>query len=113
MKKPASEESRCDALIRQLGGVVVQLGQKGRRTLNTHGIPDRLYFVKGQMIWFEVKSKNDYLSGPQILFLTNVWSHDGIAGCGNRDDLCALLNAPTARKVGFAQVERYSTRAGR
>ena len=113
---PAGTESQCDALIRQLGGAVVQFGKKGRRTRNTFGIPDRLYFVKGRMWYFECKSKNDYLSAEQILFLTNVLTHDGLAGCGNRDDLCALLNCPTPTmrwRLTQDQVLKYSTRKGR
>lgn len=106
-------ETHCDALIRQLGGAVVAFGMKGRRTRNTHGIPDRLYFVKQRMVWFEVKSANDYLTAEQILFLTNVQIHGGIAGCGNRDDLCVLLNAPNQRKAGNAQIMKYATRKGR
>lgn len=106
----AAEEVRCDKLIRQLGGAVVTLGRKGKRTPNTHGIPDRLYFVQHRMVWFEVKSANDYLSAEQIVFLTNVHLHGGVGGCGNRDDLCTLLNAPNALKVGSSQITKYATR---
>ena len=67
--KPASDESKCDTLIREMGGAVIQFGRKGKRTPNTHGIPDRLYFVQNRMVWFEVKSANDYLRAAQIGFL--------------------------------------------
>lgn len=110
---PASEESRCDKLIKMLGGIVVQMGQKGKRTRNTIGLPDRLYFVQTRMVWFEVKSANDYLSAQQFEFLTRVLAYNGVAGCGNRDDLCELLNAPNSRKVSLAQIDHYSTRKGR
>ena len=105
----ASEEAQCDALIRQLGGAVVSLGRKDRRTRNTQGVPDRLYFVQNRMVYFEVKSTADWLSAPQIVFLTNVLSHGGIAGCGNREDLMTLLNAPAPAKVGHEQIGRYSS----
>ena len=110
--KPLSEESRCDALIAKLYGVsaVVRLGQKGRRTPNTEGVPDRLYFCKDHLIFFEVKSASDYLSVPQISFLLNVLIRHGVAGCGNRDDLAALLNAPDQWRTGHMQIEKYKTR---
>lgn len=111
--KPASDESKCDALVRQLGGAVIQFGRKGKRTPNTQGIPDRLYFVQNRMVWFEVKSAHDYLSPAQIIFLHLANTSGGIVGCGNRDDLCALLNAPNTHKVGAAQITKYSTRQGR
>ena len=109
-KKPASEESRCDAMVKQVGGLVVQFGRKGLRTKNTQGIPDRLYFIQGKMIYFEVKSANDYLSEAQVTFLINVLAYNGIAGCGNRDDLAVLLNAPNRFQVGTTQITKYSTR---
>ena len=108
--KPASDESKCDTLIREMDGAVIQFGRKGKRTPNTHGIPDRLYFVQNRMVWFEVKSANDYLSAAQIVFLHLANMSGGIVGCGNRDDLCTLLNAPNAHKVGAAQITKYSTR---
>lgn len=104
-----SMEAQCDALIRQLGGAVVQFGQKNRRTRNTQGIPDRLYFVQNRMVYFEVKSASDYLSAKQILFLTNVLTHGGVAGCGSCEDLTVLLNAPAPLKVGHEQIGRYSS----
>ena len=107
-----STEQDCDKLIATLYGpsAIVRLGQKGKRTRNTDGVPDRLYFLPTQLLYFEVKSATDYLSGPQIGFLLNVIARGGIAGCGNRDDLCTLLNAPHRHKVGHAQIEKYSTR---
>ena len=113
--KPRSEESRCDALIAALYGptAIVRLGQKGRKTPNTQGVPDRLYWCSGRIIFWEVKSATDYLSVPQIAFLLNVLLRDGVAGCGNHDDLATLLNAPNPRKVGEAQIEKYRTRQGR
>ena len=107
---PASTETLCDQLIEKLGGVVVKFGRKGKRTTNTDGVPDRLYLVKGKLWWFEIKSKNDYLSAQQFAFLTNIQTHGGIAGCGNRDDLCTLLNAPHPFNIGFRQTVKYSTR---
>jgi hypothetical protein len=112
-RKTLSTEQQCDALIKLLGGIVVQMGQKGKRTRNTKGIPDRLYFVQTRMVFFEVKSANDYLSPEQFNFLTSVLAYNGVAGCGNRDDLCELLNAPNARKVSLLQIDRYSNRKGR
>jgi hypothetical protein len=108
---PRSTESECDKLIMLLGGQIVRLGQKGKRTRNTIGIPDRLYFVQTRMVWWEVKSKTDYLSAEQFDFLTSVLAYNGVAGCGNRDDLCELLNAPNGgRTVSLRQIEKYSTR---
>ena len=109
-----STEQDCDKLIRELGGTVITFGRKGQRTKNTHGIPDRLYFVRGKMVWFEIKSPNDYLSDEQIVFLDRVQGYGGIAGCGNVGDLRELLQAtvhpPPALQFGREQVLRYSTR---
>ena len=112
---PASTESQCDKLIATMYGpnAIVRLGAKGQRTRNTDGVPDRLYWCPQGIVFFEVKSKTDYLSVPQIAFLMNVLIRHGIAGCGNRDDLCTLLNATTDRErnnVGCRQVEKYRTR---
>ena len=107
---PASTETLCDQLIEKLGGVVVKFGRKGKRTTNTDGVPDRLYFVKRSMVWFEVKSKNDYLSPAQVVFLSTVLALAGRAGCGNRDDLCTLLNAVDPEKAGTEQIRKYTTR---
>jgi hypothetical protein len=106
-----SEESRCDALIAQTYGVsaIVRLGQKGKRTPNTQGVPDRLYWC-GEILFWEVKSKTDYLSVPQIDFLTKVLVRRGLAGCGNREDLLTLLNAVDQQKAGWALIEKYRTR---
>ena len=113
--KPASEESRCDAAIAQMFGAsaIVRLGQKGKRTLNAKGVPDRLYFAGPRIVFWEIKSKNDYLSAEQVIFLHHVLERNGVAGCGNREDLLELLNAPAPRKVALAQIERYRTRIGR
>ena len=110
VKKPASEESKCDALVRQLGGQVVQFGQKNKRARNTIGVPDRLYFVKGHVWWFEVKTDDDRLSSQQILFLTLLSAHGQFVGVGNRNDLCTLLNAPHPTNVLPSQITKYSTR---
>jgi hypothetical protein len=113
--KPASEESRCDLAVETIYGVgsVIRLGQKGRRTRNTGGVPDRVYFCGPRVLWWEVKSKHDYLSPEQIIFLHNILERGGMAGCGRREDLLALLNAPNPRKVALAQIEYYRSLAGR
>lgn len=115
MKKPESEESRCDQAIAQMFGAsaIIRFGRKGKRTANAEGVPDRLYLCGARMVWFEVKSATDYLSPAQVIFLHNVLERDGVAGCGNREDLLTLLNAPNYRPVALAQIERYRTRAGR
>ena len=107
-----STEQDCDKLIRELGGTVITFGQKGRRTRNTLGVPDRLYFVAGRMIWFEVKAAKDRLrkSHPeQEAFLLRLMTYGQVAGCGNRADLLTLLNSTNPRKTGEAQVEKYRT----
>lgn len=113
--KPTSKESRCDTAIAQMFGAsaIVRLGRKDKRTPNTKGIPDRLYFAGPRILWFEVKAKDDRLKPEQIIFLHNVLERNGFAGCGNREDLLELLNAPNARRVALAQIERYRTRANR
>ena len=112
MTAPRSTEAECDFLIATLYGpsAIVRLGRKDRRTPNTSGVPDRLYFIRGRFILFEVKSANDYLSAEQIVFLNNVLTRSGYAGCGNRDDLAELLNSSHPRKTGEAQIAKYSTR---
>lgn len=116
MSKPApSDESKCDLLIATMFGAssIVRLGQKGRRTPNTKGLPDRLYFAGPRICFWEVKSANDYLSPEQVIFLTHVLERNGFCGCGNREDLLELLNAANPRKVALAQIERYRNRIGR
>ena len=111
---PTSTEQDCDKLIATLYGpaAIVRLGQKGKRTRNTDGVPDRLYWCKDRIVFWEVKSATDYLSSPQIAFLLNVLARDGVAGCGNRDDLCTLLNTPRPNKVivGHKLIAKYTTR---
>lgn len=113
--KPTSMESQCDALITSVygSGAIVRLGAKGKRTRNTEGVPDRLYWCGGRMVYFEVKSATDYLSPQQYEFLRKILVRNGIAGCGSRDDLLALLNAPYPADVGYDQIAKYRTRAGR
>ena len=115
MKKPASEESRCDAIVAQLYGssAIIRFGRKGARTPNTEGVPDRLYICGSRLIFFEVKSAHDYLSPKQISFLSRILASDGIAGCGGSAELLVLLNAPKPYLAGHAQIERFKNRIGR
>lgn len=115
MKRPESEESRCDSAIAQMFGAsaIIRFGRKGRRTHNAEGVPDRLYLCGKRLVWWEVKSKADYLSPAQVIFLHNILERDGVAACGNREDLLTLLNAPNHRPVALSLIERYRTRAGR
>ncbi len=108
---PASTESQCDSVIAQIYGesCIVKFGRKDRRTPNTAGIPDRLYFAGSRLVWFEVKSPSDFLSEKQIAFLTKVLAAHGVAGCGGKDELLTLLNAPSPAKVGHEQIGRYSS----
>ena len=110
-----STEQDCDKAIATVYGKdsVVKLGRKDRRTPNTQGVPDRLYFCGGRMVWFEVKSANDYLSPAQITFLTRVLAAKGIAGCGNRNDLLELLSAPNPLMIGTRQIATYSSQVER
>ena len=113
-----SVESECDALVAGLFGAsaIVRLGRKGKRTPNTQGVPDRLYFVGSWMLWFECKSAHDYLSPAQELFLLRVLRCGGFAGCGGRRELEALLTVPVSGLVenrGREQIAQYRTRQGR
>lgn len=95
----SSEESRCDAVIAQLFGkdAIVRFGRRGRRTTGTPGVPDRAYFVRGVLLWYEVKEGKDRLSDAQERFLRRVLNGGGLAACGNSNTLRALVTTPFAR----------------
>lgn len=110
-----SEEARCDAAIAGIYGpdAIVKLGRKDRRSRNSEGVPDRLYFCGSRLVFWEVKSANDYLSEAQRIFLSRVIATGGTAGVGNREDLLSLLNASNPRLTGSQQIHEYSSQAAR
>lgn len=93
------EMRQCDALILQCGGSIVSFAQP-RRTMQTEGIPDRLYRIFGASVWFEVKSqdKDAKLSAEQADFLRAELDAGSLAACGTVADLALFL--PCVRKGG-------------
>lgn len=60
------EEFFCDRAARMMGFTVVKFSQP-RRTMQTRGIPDRLYLHTGRgvAVWAEIKSEKGKLSAHQ------------------------------------------------
>lgn len=86
------EEKLCDQLARKCGWQVVRFSQ-ARATMQTEGIPDRLY-VNAQhktAMWWEVKRAGGQLTRAQyeLLCALNACGHR--VGCGTLEDFTAVL----------------------
>lgn len=89
-------ELDCDAVVRGFPGLpapYVQVFSYAKPQIN--GIPDRIYFVRGVPLWWEVKFGKDRLDRAQYEFLERVYRAGGIAGAGDAEELKRLIYGPT------------------
>lgn len=87
------EERLCDALARRCGYTVVRFSQ-ARATMQTEGIPDRLYVhaEAKTALWWEVKREDGKLTRAQYDLLVALDRCGHRVGCGTVRDLTAVLS---------------------
>lgn len=94
-------EAACDALIRGVGGEVVNLSLPGRSPFRD--LPDRRYRLRGTTLWAELKSPTDKLTIGQLQFLRAEYEHGQLVFAGDAPMLRALLERRPAawREYGW------------
>lgn len=86
-----TEETECDKIIERAGGSIVKFSQP-RDTMQTEGIADRRYRLRGTAFWFEVKAVDGELSAEQAQFLAQEHECGNVVACGTREDLRSLIH---------------------
>jgi hypothetical protein len=85
-------ELDCDAVVRGFPGLPAPYVQVFSHVKpEVAGIPDRLYFVRGVALWFEVKFGRDKLTAEQFAFLERVYCAGGIVAAGDAVALRAMI----------------------
>lgn len=110
-------ELDCDAVVRAFPGLPAPYVQVFSHVKpEVSGIPDRLYFVRGVALWWEVKAGPDRLTKKQFEFLERVFQAGGIVGAGDAEQLRALLfGSPPSqwRAPGWTLVSELKARGFR
>lgn len=112
-------ESECDQLIASLYGAsaIIRYGRNDRSSRNTIGHPDRAYVCGARLLFWESKAERDVLSEAQIALMEKLLQCEGVrVGCGNRNDLLAMLQLLPRhdRATGFSRrlIAKWRTAEG-
>ena len=92
VRSERAEEQLCDSLIGRLGGAIIRFSQP-RNTMQTLGIPDRRYRLRGRCWWWELKKADGKLSSEQRDFLVAELAYGERVGVGTLEDLLEFLDA--------------------
>lgn len=110
-------ELDCDSVVRGFPGLPAPYVQVFSHVKpEVAGIPDRLYFVRGAALWFEVKVGRDRLTEAQYKFLERVYAAGQLCGAGDHEALRHLIygNTPSQwRALGWKMIEALKAKGFR
>lgn len=101
-------ELECDEVVRDFPGGLATI-QPFSFIKETHipDVPDRLYFVRGVALWWEIKTTKDKLTKGQFHWLQRANRHGALVGAGDAAALRAMVYGSlpsTWREAGWANV---------
>lgn len=96
------ESLACDRLVTIVGGEIVRFSQP-RASMQSEGIPDRLYRIKDTAFFWEAKRANGRLTKEQDAFLSAERRCNRLAGAGTFDDLRPITAAIVGGNVPLAE----------